>query len=36
MLVVDGGMTAGPFTRRRGADMGSNRLLEAGDYSEED
>lgn len=35
MLVVDGGMTAGPFTRRRGADMGSRRLLEAGVYSEE-
>ncbi|MPR05465.1 SDR family NAD(P)-dependent oxidoreductase [Microvirga tunisiensis] len=35
MLVVDGGMTAGPFTRRQGADMGSRRLLEAGAYSEE-
>jgi NAD(P)-dependent dehydrogenase (short-subunit alcohol dehydrogenase family) len=35
MLVVDGGMTAGPYTRRRGADMGSRRLLEAGVYSEE-
>jgi NAD(P)-dependent dehydrogenase (short-subunit alcohol dehydrogenase family) len=34
MLVVDGGMTAGPFTRRQGSDMGSRRLLEAGDYSE--
>lgn len=36
MLVVDGGMTAGPFTRRKGADMGSRRLLEAGIYSEDD
>jgi len=36
MLVVDGGMTAGPFTRRGGADMGSRRLLEAGIYSEDD
>lgn len=35
MLVVDGGMTAGPFTRRQGADMGSRRLLEAGAYSED-
>lgn len=35
MLVVDGGMTAGPFTRRRGADFGSRRLLEAGLYEEE-
>ena len=34
MLVVDGGMTAGPFTRRQGMDMGSRRLLEAGIYSE--
>ncbi|WP_082530080.1 SDR family NAD(P)-dependent oxidoreductase [Rhizobium sp. Root1203] len=34
MLVVDGGMTAGPFTRRQGMDMGSRRLLEAGVYSE--
>jgi len=35
MLPVDGGMTAGPFTRRQGADMGSKRLLEAGVYSDE-
>jgi NAD(P)-dependent dehydrogenase (short-subunit alcohol dehydrogenase family) len=35
MLVVDGGMTAGPFTRRQGADFGSRRLLEAGLYEEE-
>jgi NAD(P)-dependent dehydrogenase (short-subunit alcohol dehydrogenase family) len=35
MLVVDGGMTAGPFTRRGGADMGSRRLLDAGDYEED-
>lgn len=35
MLVVDGGMTAGPYTRRQGADMGSRRLLEAGVYSED-
>ena len=35
MLVVDGGMTAGPFTRRQGADFGSRRLLEAGVYEEE-
>ncbi|MBU3740511.1 MAG: SDR family oxidoreductase [Rhodoferax sp.] len=34
MLVVDGGMTAGPFTHRGGADMGSNRLLAAGAYEE--
>ncbi len=34
MVVVDGGMTAGPFTRRQGMDMGSRRLLEAGVYSE--
>jgi NAD(P)-dependent dehydrogenase (short-subunit alcohol dehydrogenase family) len=30
VLVVDGGMTAGPMTRRHGADMGSRRMLEAG------
>ena len=35
MLVVDGGMTAGPFTRRQGADLGSRRLLEAGVYDED-
>lgn len=35
MLVVDGGMTAGPFTRRQGGDMGSRRLLDAGIYSED-
>ena len=35
MVPVDGGMTAGPFTRRGGADMGSRRLLEAGVYSED-
>jgi NAD(P)-dependent dehydrogenase (short-subunit alcohol dehydrogenase family) len=35
LLVVDGGMTAGPFTRRHGADLGSRRLLEAGVYEEE-
>jgi NAD(P)-dependent dehydrogenase (short-subunit alcohol dehydrogenase family) len=35
MLVVDGGMTAGPYTRRQGADMGSRRLLEAGIYTED-
>jgi NAD(P)-dependent dehydrogenase (short-subunit alcohol dehydrogenase family) len=35
MLVVDGGMTAGPYTRRQGADMGSRRLLEAGVYTED-
>ena len=35
MLPVDGGMTAGPYTRRQGADMGSNRLLEAGLYTED-
>jgi NAD(P)-dependent dehydrogenase (short-subunit alcohol dehydrogenase family) len=35
LLVVDGGMTAGPFTRRQGADFGSRRLLEAGVYDEE-
>jgi NAD(P)-dependent dehydrogenase (short-subunit alcohol dehydrogenase family) len=35
MLVVDGGMTAGPFTRRQGKDFGSNRLLQAGAYSDE-
>ena len=35
MLVVDGGMMAGPFTRRQGADFGSRRLLEAGVYDEE-
>jgi NAD(P)-dependent dehydrogenase (short-subunit alcohol dehydrogenase family) len=34
MLTVDGGMTAGPFTRRRGADLGSNKLLNAGVYTE--
>lgn len=34
-LTVDGGMTAGPFTRRRGRDLGSNRLLAQGVYSEE-
>jgi len=33
-LVVDGGMTAGPFTRRQGADLGSRRLLDAGIYDE--
>ena len=33
-LVVDGGMTAGPFTHRQGADLGSRRLLEAGVYSD--
>ena len=35
MLLVDGGMTAGPYTRRQGADMGSRRLLEAGVYTED-
>jgi NAD(P)-dependent dehydrogenase (short-subunit alcohol dehydrogenase family) len=35
MLVVDGGMTAGPFTRRQGADLGSRRLLDGGVYEEE-
>jgi NAD(P)-dependent dehydrogenase (short-subunit alcohol dehydrogenase family) len=34
-LVVDGGMTAGPFTRRQGKDFGSNRLIQAGVYREE-
>ena len=34
MLPVDGGLMAGPFTRRQGADMGSRRLLEAGVYSD--
>lgn len=34
-LTVDGGMTAGPFTRRRGRDLGSNRLLAEGVYTEE-
>lgn len=36
VLVVDGGMTAGPFTRRRGTDFGSNRMLEAGLYEDHD
>lgn len=35
MLPVDGGLMAGPFTRRQGADMGSKRLLEAGVYEDE-
>ena len=35
LLVVDGGMTAGPYTRRQGADMGSRRLLDAGVYEED-
>lgn len=35
MLTVDGGMTAGPYIRRQGADMGSSRLLEAGVYTED-
>ena len=35
MLPVDGGMMAGPFTRRQGAHMGSKRLLEAGVDSDE-
>ncbi len=34
MLPVDGGLMAGPFTHRQGADMGSKRLLEAGIYSD--
>jgi NAD(P)-dependent dehydrogenase (short-subunit alcohol dehydrogenase family) len=34
MLPVDGGLMAGPFTRRQGADMGSVRLLDAGIYSD--
>ena len=34
MLPVDGGLMAGPFTHRHGADMGSKRLLEAGIYSD--
>lgn len=34
VLPVDGGLTAGYFTRRQGADLSSSRLLEAGQYSE--
>jgi NAD(P)-dependent dehydrogenase (short-subunit alcohol dehydrogenase family) len=36
MLPVDGGMTAGPFTHRQGADIGSKRLLDAGVYHEDE
>jgi len=35
IVPVDGGMTAGPFTHRQGADLGSRRLLEAGFYRED-
>lgn len=35
IVPVDGGMTAGPFTHRQGADLGSKRLLEAGIYSDD-
>lgn len=34
VLPVDGGLTAGPFTKRRGGDYSSKRLLEAGVYRE--
>lgn len=34
-LAVDGGMSAGSFTRRQGGDLGSRRLLEAGVYDED-
>ncbi|MCG7400325.1 SDR family NAD(P)-dependent oxidoreductase [Caballeronia zhejiangensis] len=35
MLALDGGLLAGPFTRRQGNDLGSRKLLEAGVYSED-
>jgi NAD(P)-dependent dehydrogenase (short-subunit alcohol dehydrogenase family) len=34
VVPIDGGLTAGFFTRRQGADYSSNRLLEAGVYTE--
>ena len=35
MLPVDGGLLAGPYTHRHGADLCSKRLLEAGVYRED-
>ncbi|MFH1012116.1 MAG: SDR family NAD(P)-dependent oxidoreductase [bacterium] len=35
VLPVDGGFTAGYFTHQQGADLSSNRLLQAGIYSED-
>jgi NAD(P)-dependent dehydrogenase (short-subunit alcohol dehydrogenase family) len=34
VIPIDGGLLAGPFTRRSGADLSSRRLLEAGLYEE--
>jgi len=35
LLPVDGGLCAGFYTNRQGADLGSNALLSAGVYAEE-
>ncbi|MBP0590472.1 SDR family oxidoreductase [Paraburkholderia sp. LEh10] len=35
IIPVDGGLLASPFTRKNGADLSSNRLLEAGIYTED-